>query len=73
MKALAKDPAERYQNGRELLDDLEKCKESKPAAKKAEAPKSPASSQGEPGDAGKICSPSDSEAGGTGSAPGRCC
>jgi serine/threonine protein kinase len=41
MKALAKDPAERYQNGRELLDDLEKCKESKPAAaaKKAEAPK----------------------------------
>jgi serine/threonine protein kinase len=42
MKALAKDPAERYQSGRELLDDLEKCKESKPAAKKAEAPKSPA-------------------------------
>lgn len=40
MKALAKDPAERYQNGRELLNDLEKCKESKPAAKKAEAPKS---------------------------------
>jgi serine/threonine protein kinase len=43
MKALAKDPAERYQNGRELLDDLEKCKESKPqAAKQAAAPaKSP--------------------------------
>jgi len=39
MKALAKDPAQRYQNGRELLDDLEKCKESKPTAKKAEAPK----------------------------------
>ena len=40
MKALAKDPAERFQNGRELLDELEKCKESKPAAaKKAEAPK----------------------------------
>ena len=39
MKALAKDPAERYQNGRELLNDLEKCKETKPAAKKAEAPK----------------------------------
>jgi len=39
MKALAKDPAERYQSGRELLDDLEKCKESKPqAAKKAAAP-----------------------------------
>ena len=41
MKALAKDPAERYQNGRELLDHLEKCKESRPAAKKAEAPKAP--------------------------------
>ena len=40
MKALSKDPAERYQTGRELLDDLEKCKESKPvAAKKAEPPK----------------------------------
>jgi len=33
MKALSKDPAERYQSGRELLEDLEKCKESKtPAA-----------------------------------------
>jgi serine/threonine-protein kinase len=32
MKALAKDPADRYQSGRELLDDLEKCKESKAAA-----------------------------------------
>jgi serine/threonine protein kinase len=44
MKALAKDPAERYQSGRELLDDLEACKESKPqAAKQAAAPaKSPA-------------------------------
>jgi serine/threonine-protein kinase len=43
MKALAKDPAERYQTGRALLDDLEKCKESKPlAAKKPEAPKGPA-------------------------------
>src|SRR5215471_16658609 len=41
MKSLSKDPAQRYQNGRELLDDLEKCKESKPvAAKKPEAPKS---------------------------------
>jgi serine/threonine-protein kinase len=39
MKALAKDPAERYQNGRELLDDLEQCKESKQqAAKQAAAP-----------------------------------
>src|SRR5215831_14938730 len=26
MKSLSKDPAQRYQNGRELLDDLEKCK-----------------------------------------------
>jgi eukaryotic-like serine/threonine-protein kinase len=43
MKALAKDPAQRYQNGKALLDDLEKCKESKPvaAAKKPEAPRSP--------------------------------
>ena len=37
MKALAKDPAGRYQSGRELLDDLEKCKESKPQAAKAAA------------------------------------
>ncbi len=34
MKALAKDPGERYQNGRELLDDLEQCKESKPQGAK---------------------------------------
>jgi len=40
MKALEKDPANRYQTGREMLDDLEKCKESKPsAAKKAEPAK----------------------------------
>jgi hypothetical protein len=37
MKALAKDPAERFQSGRELLDELEKCKESKPQAAKAAA------------------------------------
>jgi hypothetical protein len=42
MKALSKDPAERYQSGRELLDDLENCKESKPAGKKTEAPRNPA-------------------------------
>jgi eukaryotic-like serine/threonine-protein kinase len=34
MKALAKDPTKRYQSGREMLDDLEKCKESKPKAAK---------------------------------------
>ncbi|MFY9561028.1 MAG: serine/threonine-protein kinase, partial [Terriglobales bacterium] len=47
MKALAKDPQERYQSARELVDDLEKCKESgrkssseakKPAAKAPVAP-----------------------------------
>jgi hypothetical protein len=37
MKALSKDPSERYQSGRELLDDLEKCKESKAQAAKAAA------------------------------------
>jgi len=40
MKALSKDPADRYQRGRDLLDDLEKCKESKTlAAKKPEPSK----------------------------------
>ena len=39
MKALAKDASQRYQNGRELLDDLEKCKETKPAAKKVDPAK----------------------------------
>jgi serine/threonine protein kinase len=39
MKALTKDPANRYPTGRALLDDLENCKESKPAAKKTVAPK----------------------------------
>ncbi len=40
MKALAKDPAERYQSGRELAADLEKCREATgKTAKKAEPPK----------------------------------
>jgi eukaryotic-like serine/threonine-protein kinase len=44
MKSLAKDPGERYQNGKELLEDLEKCKESKPqAARAAAAPAKPVS------------------------------
>ncbi len=43
MKALAKDPAQRFSSGRELLDDLEKCKESRPSAAKKTAPaKTPA-------------------------------
>jgi hypothetical protein len=44
MKALQKDPSQRYQRGRELLDDLEKCKESKPQAakKSSEAPRTAA-------------------------------
>ena len=57
MKALAKDPAERYQNGRELLDDLEKCKESRPAAKKAEAPKAPSAPKANPVAQAKFAAP----------------
>ncbi len=38
MKALAKDPAERYQNARELLADLELCKENKKAATETKRP-----------------------------------
>jgi serine/threonine protein kinase len=40
MKALMKDPAQRYQSGKQLLDDLENCKEVRPlASKKPDAPK----------------------------------
>lgn len=35
VKVLAKDPAQRYQSGRQLLDDLEQCKESRPQAGKS--------------------------------------
>lgn len=38
MKALAKEPANRYPTGKALLDDLENCKETRPA-KKTVAPK----------------------------------
>jgi eukaryotic-like serine/threonine-protein kinase len=42
MKALTKDPAQRYQSGKRLLDDLENCKETRPAApKKPEPSKGP--------------------------------
>jgi serine/threonine-protein kinase len=39
MKALAKDPAERYQSSRELLEDLEQCKESGKKAAAADTKK----------------------------------
>jgi serine/threonine protein kinase len=43
MKALTKDPAQRYQTGKQLLDDLENCKETRPAVgKKPEPAKGPA-------------------------------
>src|SRR5438445_11786602 len=44
MNAMAKNPAERYQSGREMVNDLEKAREStvKPAKRVPEAPKGPA-------------------------------
>ena len=40
MKALMKDPAQRYQSGKQLLEDMENCKEVRPvASKKTDAPK----------------------------------
>ena len=40
MKALAKDPAERYQSGRDMANDLERCRETvSRAAMKTDAPK----------------------------------
>jgi serine/threonine protein kinase len=42
MKALAKDPAQRYQSGREMVNDLECCREASKTVKKApEVPKGP--------------------------------
>src|SRR5579862_8045206 len=38
MKALAKEPAQRYQSGREMVADLEHCREASKSAKKAPQP-----------------------------------
>ena len=54
MRALSKDPGERYQTGRELLDDLEKCKESKPqTAKQPAAPAAVVQASVKPADPAK--------------------
>jgi serine/threonine-protein kinase len=58
MKALAKDPAQRYQSGRELAADLEKCREAvSKGAKKAETPKQPTMAPKVAGAAGKFAGP----------------
>ncbi len=68
MKALAKDPAERYQSARELIEDLEKCKDGgsgKKAAtevKKAAAPKVAVSSADRAAAASKFVSSASSAA-----------
>ena len=61
MKTLAKDPAQRYQTAREMLDDLEKCKETKSlasAGKKPEAPKNVAAPAAPKAAAPKAVAPS---------------
>jgi serine/threonine protein kinase len=67
MKALAKDPAERYQSARELVEDLEKCKESgkkagTDAKKPVTAPKAVVDSAGRAAAAGKFVTPGSSAA-----------
>src|SRR5579862_944586 len=42
MKALMKDPGQRYQSGKQLLDHLENCKEARPAPNKLQSTKAPA-------------------------------
>lgn len=50
MKALSKDPQERYQSGQELVNDLERCKEraTKATAKPSELPQRAATPQKKP-------------------------
>ncbi|HYW39327.1 MAG TPA: serine/threonine-protein kinase [Terriglobales bacterium] len=67
MKALAKDPAERYQSARELVDDLEKCKDNgKKAATDSkhttQAPKAAVSSAARAAAASKFVSAASSAA-----------
>lgn len=59
MKALAKDPAQRYQSGKELAADLDKCRDVAAKASKTAAPKSPAAAPKAPaaGAAAKFAAP----------------